>query len=167
MARAPAGVRLLVVCAHRAHRAGVVVLAGAAVRADAGVVVRLGERVLETAQPVGGEIEGFPVRAELPHGPQRRHVDRLPATSLRLLVVEPGLGRLGREQLLGRLRLLVDDDVVRPAPHGGGGDDAQRRGIGPENVGCPPVPGAGLRRQRTCVTARVDTSPNVRHGRPH
>lgn len=57
--------RLLVVWAHRAHRIGVA-LCVVAVRARAGVVARLGERVLEAAQPVGREIEGFHVRAGFP-----------------------------------------------------------------------------------------------------
>lgn len=60
-------VRLLVLLVHRV-RVGIV-LFGVAVRAGAGVVGRLGERVLEVAQPVGCEIEGFHVRAGLPQGP--------------------------------------------------------------------------------------------------
>jgi hypothetical protein len=54
--------------------------------------------------------------------PQRRQVDRLLASGLRLLVVLVlGFGGQGREQMLGHRRLLVRDDVVRPAPYGGGG----------------------------------------------
>ncbi|MDF3302479.1 hypothetical protein [Streptomyces tropicalis] len=51
-------VRLLVVLAHRVPCVGVVQF-GATVRAGAEVVGRLGERVLEVAQPLGREIEGF------------------------------------------------------------------------------------------------------------
>ncbi|WP_030773804.1 MULTISPECIES: hypothetical protein [unclassified Streptomyces] len=76
---------------------------------------------LEVAQPIGRETEGFHVRAGLPEGPQRLHVDRLPGPGLRLLVVVLGVGGRGRVQLLGHCRLLVRDDVVRPAPHSGGG----------------------------------------------
>ncbi|ELP62140.1 hypothetical protein STRTUCAR8_00186 [Streptomyces turgidiscabies Car8] len=113
-------VRPLVVMAHRVHYVGVV-LFGVAVRADAGVVGRFGERVLEVAQPLGREIEGLHVRAGFPQGPQRRQVDRLPRCGLRLLVVVFGVGGRGRKRLLGHRRLLVRDDVVRPAPHDGGG----------------------------------------------
>ncbi|MEU3529297.1 hypothetical protein AB0E62_36530 [Streptomyces sp. NPDC038707] len=92
----------------REHRASVVALDNVAVRTDAGVVARLGERVLEAAQPVGREIEGFHVHTRLPQGPQRGHVDHLPATGLRLLVVvlDFGGGR-GREHLLGHRCLLM------------------------------------------------------------
>ena len=64
-------VRLLVVLTHRLRSIGIV-LFGVAVRAGAGVVDRLGERVLEVAQPLVREIEGFHVGARLPQGPQRR-----------------------------------------------------------------------------------------------
>ncbi|MFD0271367.1 hypothetical protein ACFVGY_33080 [Streptomyces sp. NPDC127106] len=50
-------VRLLIVPAHRTHHVGIV-LFGVVVCADAGVVGRLGERLLKAAQPVGREIEG-------------------------------------------------------------------------------------------------------------
>ncbi|AKJ08551.1 hypothetical protein ABB07_00330 [Streptomyces incarnatus] len=42
-------------------------------------------------------------------------------SGLRLLVVVLGINGRGREQLLGHRRLLVCDDVVRPAPRGGDG----------------------------------------------
>ncbi|MBJ7005686.1 hypothetical protein JG491_37645 [Streptomyces sp. CRPSP2-6A1] len=106
-------------------RAGALALAGVAVRSDAGVIAHLGERALETAQSVGREIERFHVRTGLPRGPQRRHVDRRPAAGLRLPAVVRGGGRLGGEQLLWHRRLLVGDDVVRLAPHSGGGGGAQ------------------------------------------
>ncbi|MFJ3644478.1 hypothetical protein [Streptomyces murinus] len=117
-------VRLLVVRVHRAHYVGIG-LCDVAVRADAGVVGHLGGHLLEAAQSVGREIEGFHVRAGFPQGPQRRHVDRLLAARLLLLVVVLGFGGQGREQLLGHCRLLVGDDVVRPAPHGGSAGGAQ------------------------------------------
>ncbi|MFE9138917.1 hypothetical protein [Streptomyces sp. NPDC007355] len=78
----------------RAHRADIVLARANAVRANAGVVARLGECVLETAQPAGREIDSFHVRTGPPQRPQRRHVDRLPATGLRLLAVVLGVGRL-------------------------------------------------------------------------
>lgn len=55
-------VRPLVATAHRVRCVGIVPV-GVVVRASAGVVSRLGERVLEVAQPLGSEIEGFHVRA--------------------------------------------------------------------------------------------------------
>ncbi|MEH0441952.1 hypothetical protein QBA74_41815, partial [Streptomyces scabiei] len=88
-------VRLLVVWAHRAHRAGVVVLAGVAVRRDAvranaGIVATLANASWRRRSRSGSEIEGFHVLAGLPQGPQRRQVDRLLASGLRLLVVVLG-----------------------------------------------------------------------------
>ncbi len=74
-----------------------------------------------SAQPVGGQIEGFHVRAGFPLGPERRQIQRFAAANLRLPVVVLEVGRLGRDHLLGHGRVLVGDDVVRPAPHGGGG----------------------------------------------
>jgi hypothetical protein len=71
----------LVVLAHRWHSVGIVRF-GVAVRAGAGGVGHLGERVLEVAQPLVREIEGFHIRALLPQSPQRRQVDRLPGTGL-------------------------------------------------------------------------------------
>ncbi|MEU8763067.1 polysaccharide deacetylase family protein [Streptomyces sp. NPDC048659] len=94
-------VRLLVVRAHRAHRVGVG-WCGVAVRAGAGVVDHLGGRLPDAAQSVVGEIEGFHVRAGLPQGPQRRHVDRVPATGFRLLV----------HQLLDQGRSRVENHTV-------------------------------------------------------
>ncbi|MFE2204594.1 hypothetical protein [Streptomyces rubiginosohelvolus] len=73
------------------------------------------------AQAFGGEIEGFDVRAGVPQGPQRRQVQRPAAAGLLLVVVVLRVGRFGREQLLRHRRLLVGDDVVRPAPHDRGG----------------------------------------------
>jgi hypothetical protein len=64
---------------------------------------------------------GFHVSAGLPQGPQRRQVERLPAPGLRLLGVVLDFGGRRPEQLLGHRYLLVDDDVVRPAPRSGGG----------------------------------------------
>ncbi|MFH8533506.1 hypothetical protein ACH4GE_34415 [Streptomyces tendae] len=117
-------VRLLVVRAHRVRRSGVVT-AHVAVHRGVGPVGRLGEGVLEVAQAFGREIEGFHVRAEFPQSPQRLQVHRLAAAGPLRLVVALGVGRLGREQLLGQRCLLVGDDVVRPAPHGGDGGGAQ------------------------------------------
>ncbi|MEU5214454.1 hypothetical protein [Streptomyces sp. NPDC020742] len=57
----------------------------------------------------------------MPQGLQRHQVDRLWRFGLRLLVAVLGFGGRGREQLLGHCRLLVRDDVVRPAPRGDGG----------------------------------------------
>ncbi|OKJ19463.1 hypothetical protein AMK23_33830 [Streptomyces sp. CB02130] len=84
-------------------------------------LARFGVHVLEVAQAFGGEIEGFDVRAGVPQGPQRRQVQRPAAAGLLLLVVVLRVGRFGREQLLRHRRLLVGDDVVRPAPHDRGG----------------------------------------------
>ncbi len=117
--------RLLVVRAHRTHRAGAVVLAGVAARTDPGVVARLGERILEAAQPAGREIESLHVHEGLPQDPQRGHVDHLPAAGLRLLALVLDLRGRKHKQLLRHHRLLVSDDVIRPAPHGGDGGDAQ------------------------------------------
>ncbi|MES4891283.1 hypothetical protein [Streptomyces sp. NPDC096012] len=97
-------VRPLVVLAHRVHWVGIV-LFGVAVRAGAGFGGCLGEGVLEVAQPLDCEIEGFHVRAGFPPGSQRRQVDRLPPPNLRLLVAVLRLGGPGREQLLGHRRL--------------------------------------------------------------
>ncbi|MFJ9968163.1 hypothetical protein [Streptomyces avermitilis] len=93
-------VRLLVALTHRtrARRVGIV-LFGVAVHGGAGSVGRRGEGGTEVAQPLGREIEGFHVRARLPEGPQRRQVDRLPVSGLRLLVLVLGGGGRGREQL--------------------------------------------------------------------
>ncbi|MFB7215584.1 hypothetical protein [Streptomyces sp. NPDC056255] len=89
-------VRALVVLARRVHCVSFVVF-GVAVRSGAGVVGCLGKHVLEVAQPLGSELEGFHIHAGLPQGPQRSQVDRLPASGLRLLVVVLGVGGHGRE----------------------------------------------------------------------
>ncbi len=112
-------VRLLIVLAHRARPLGIVAV-GVAVHRGAGLVGRCGEGALEVTQPLGGEIEGFHVGARLPQGPQRRQVQRLRSAGLRLLVVVLGIGWLGREQLRRHRRLLMLDDVVRPAARGDG-----------------------------------------------
>ncbi|MFB6437537.1 hypothetical protein ACFCVY_12260 [Streptomyces sp. NPDC056411] len=86
----------------------------------------------------------------MPQGAQRHQVDRLPGFGLRLLVAVLGFGGRGREQLLGHCRLLVRDDVVRPAPRGDGGAQflADRRAgeDGPlvlqRDAGYLPLPGS-------------------------
>ncbi|HWU06983.1 MAG TPA: hypothetical protein VN520_11465 [Streptomyces sp.] len=112
--------RTLVVLVHRARWGGVHSV-GVLLRPRTGSVAGLREGVRHTAQLLGGEVQGLYVRTRCLQLAQRRQVDPRPCPGLRLLVVVFGAGGQGREQLLGRRRLLVGDDVVRPALHGGGG----------------------------------------------
>lgn len=103
-------VRSLVVVARRVRSAGVLAV-GVAVHGGAGSVGRRREGILEVAQPLGSEIEGFHVRAGLLQSPQRRLVERRAG-----LGVGVGVGvvvgvREGDEELLGHRGLLVRHDV--------------------------------------------------------
>jgi hypothetical protein len=75
-------------------------------RPRGGSVAGLREGVRHAAQLLGGEVQGFYVRAGCLQGPQCCHVDRLPGSGLRLLVVVLGVGgHEGRCQRgLARLR---------------------------------------------------------------
>ncbi|MDN3265961.1 hypothetical protein QWJ26_40555 [Streptomyces sp. CSDS2] len=86
-------VRLLIVLAHRVRPLGSVAV-GIAVHRGAGPVGRCGEGVLEVAQPLSWEVEGFHIGARLPQGPQRPQVQGLAAGGLLLLVVVLGAGRI-------------------------------------------------------------------------
>lgn len=101
-------VRSLVVVARRVRSAGVLAI-GVAVHGGAGPAGRRREGILEVAQPLGSEIEGFLVRAGLLQSPQRRLVERRPGLGVGVGV---GVGvREGDEELLGHRGLLVRHDV--------------------------------------------------------